>query len=340
MRRPEPSVPTPLTRSFEDWDVVEGSVVQVCHPRWHGVRSSTLAFGAPVIEAEDFAPHAEGLAGALADHGAHTLVVQAWPPGAGALLRAAHARGLATRVISHSSMAQHGTDAGEAEAVSEALSLADEGVVGGVGFVKDGLAEAFSAMGHPAVYVPNRSPLLPDVAPVDLGDGLHVGILLDPYWRKNVTTQIGAAAILGATAHVIAVPDVPYLYGVDVIEHGVLPWGSYLGLQAGMDVNLNATLSECHPMAPMESYASGVPSLVSATSILFRDDRELRAMTTVAEADNPRDVAGHAARLIENRDWAVRRARSWMEAHDAVAAERFAAFVAEGAAGARTLEGP
>ena len=323
---PEPESPE-LRRSFKSWDDVDPTVVQVCHADWHGVRAATRAFRAPTIESTDFTPFADSLAEQLAAHSVSTLVVQAWPPGSTALIEAAAHRGVATRTISHSSMAQHGTDAGEGEAVTQAFTLAARGLVQKVGFVKDGLAETFQAMGHPAVYVPNRSPELPAYEKVDLGEGTHIGILLDPYWRKNVATQLGAAAILGATAHVNRTPTVGYLDGLDIVEHGTVPWETFIALQASMDLNMNATLSECHPMSSMESYLTGVPSLVSATSSLFRDDPDLYELTTVAEADNPRAIAAKAALLLENRSEAVERAIAWMGRHDVEAKERFADFV-------------
>ena len=323
---PEPG-PSELIRSFASWDDVDPTVVQVCHPDWHGVRTATRAFRTPIVESTDFAPFADSLTDELALHGVSTLVVQAWPPGSAALIEAAAQRSIATRIVSHSSMAQHGTDAGEGEAATEAFALAARGLVQKVGFVKEGLAEAFTAMGHPAVYVPNRIPKLPEYETTDLGEGLHIGILLDPYWRKNVTTQLGAAAILGATAHVNRAPDVGYLDGVSIVEHGSVPWETFIGLQASMDLNMNVTLSECHPMSPMESYLTGVPSLISTTSSLFRDDRDLYEMTTVAEADNPRRIAERAAHLVENRSEAVERAVAWMNRHDIVAMERFVDFV-------------
>ncbi|MEA3510510.1 MAG: hypothetical protein U9R51_03650 [Actinomycetota bacterium] len=316
-----------LLRSFASWDDVDSTVVQVCHPDWRGVRTATRAFRTPIIESSDFAPFADSLADELTSHGVSTLVVQAWPEGSATLLEAAARRGIGTRVISHSSMAQHGTDAGEGEAVTVAFALAARGIVQKVGFVKEGLAEAFAAMGHPAVYVPNRTPDLPPYEATDLGDGVHVGILLDPYWRKNVTTQVGAATILGATAHVNRTPDVGYLDGLSIVEHGSIPWETFIGLQASMDLNMNVTLSECHPMSPMESYLTGVPSLVSATSSLFRDDPGLYEMTTVSETDNPRAIAEGASRLLDARSEAVERAVAWMDRHDVIARDRFADFV-------------
>ncbi len=323
---PEPESPE-ICRSFDSWDDVDGTIIQVCHPNWHGVRAATRAFRTPIIDSTDFAPFAESLADELVSHGVSVLVVQAWPPGSAALIEAASHRGVGTRVVSHSSMAQHGTDAGEGDAVTEAFALASRGLVQKIGFVKEGLAEAFRAMGHPAVYVPNRSPELPEYETTDLGEGLQIGILLDPYWRKNVTTQLGAVAILGATAHVNRTPDVGYLDDLSIVEHGSVPWERFIGLQASMDLNMNVTLSECHPMSPMESYLFGVPSLVSATSSLFRDDPDLYEMTTVTEPDNPRAIADKAALLLENRSEAVERAAAWMNRHDVIAAERFADFV-------------
>ncbi len=322
----------PLHRSFGAWtdlDGVERSVVQVCHPDWRGVRTATHAFRTPVVESPDFTGHAEALAGEFAENGVQTLVVQAWPPGSAALLEHASRRGIRTAVVFHSSMAQHGTDAGEGEAVSEALNLSKVGSVDRVGFVKDGLAEVFRSFGYNAFYVPNRVPNLTGYETVPLEDGLNIGVFLDPYWRKNVTTQLGAVALLNGRAHVAHRPAVDYLEDVDIVEHGDLAWGDFVGLQASMTLNFNVTLSECHPMMPMESYLTGVPCLVSATSALFREDQVLYEMTTVAETDNPRAIAEKALRLLEHRSEGVERARAWMTAHDARAAVQFAAFVSD-----------
>ena len=319
-----------LHRSFGTWDAVDKRsrrVVQVCHPDWMGVRAAAYAFRTPIVESTDFTGHAGSLVDEFVEHGVEVVVVHAWPPGADRLLIAASLRGLATRVIFHSSMAQHGTDAGEGEAVSEVLALADTGVVGRIGFVKDGLAGVFRSLGYDAAYVPNRVPDVPSRENTVAAGAPDVGIFLDPYWRKNVTTQLGAVALLGGRAHVARRPDVAYLDGVDVVEHGVLDRDAYLDLQAGMTINFNVTLSECHPMAPMESFLSGVPCLVSATSALFREDPVLYALATVAEADNPRAIADAANRLLENRSDAVDRARTWMADHDVRAAGRFSRFV-------------
>lgn len=302
-------------------------VVQVCHPQWRGVRAATYAFRTPVFEAADLAVTGAEVARAARDAGVERLVIQGWPPGAATLARALKAAGVAVGAVSHASLAQHGTDAGEAERVAEVLDLAREGVIDRVGFVKHGLAEVFRHLGYDTHELLNRVPEVSSVVPDDLGPGRHVGVMLDPYWRKNVTTQVAAALLLGATAHLIRMPTVSWLPEERVIAHGELPAERFLPLLAGVELNLHVTLSECHPITPMESYLLGVPCLVSRTSVLFEDDPDLLELTSVAELDNPSRIAAAAERLIAHRDEAVRRARASLAALDRRAAQAWAAFV-------------
>ncbi len=321
--------PAPPVLSFGGWDQLEpGAAVTFCHPEWRGVRSATYSWQAPVVESADLATWAPPLIEGLRAAGAATVVVSGFPPGSADFLQAATAAGLATRVVLHSSMTQHGAEAGEAEIAEAVLALAESGVVGRVGFAKEGLQEAFAALGYDVAYVPNRIPRLPDTPPLDLGPGLHVGVFAEPFWRKNVVTQLGAVALLeGATAHVMIEPDVAYLAALPVVAHGTLPWEAFIRVQSNVDLNLYVTLSECQPLTPVESYAAGVPCLMSRTSALFRDDRALWELTSVDEADNPRAIAAAAERLLTHRNDAVQRATAWMEHFDGLATERWAAFV-------------
>jgi glycosyltransferase involved in cell wall biosynthesis len=141
-------------------------------------------------------------------------------------------------------------------------------------------------------------------------------------------TQLGAVALIeGAQAHVLRRPAVRYLDGLRITEHGVLPWERFIRLQAGVDLNLYVSLSECQPLTPIESYAAGVPCLMSRTSAVFRDDPELWALTAVDEADDPEAIAAAARRLLESRRYAVEAARRWIDRAEADAAVRWSAFV-------------
>lgn len=309
------------------WEVPEvpDGVLQVCHPDWRGVRSSAVAFRDPVLEASDLntlTGRTEELVGA----GVATVVIQGWPPNAEAFATAASEAGISVLAVFHSSPAQHGVDGGEAEAVSRMLALKDTGIIAEVATVKAGLVESFHKLGHSIYHVGNRVPVLEDVEPVAVKEGTNVGILLYPMWRKNVTTQILATHQLGWRPFVMADPQVGYLSPNDLTVCGELPRAEFLAIQAAMDISLNVTLSECHPMMPMESYRLGVPCLMSRTSDLFVNDTDLYELTTVDQPDNPTAIAQAAQRLLDNAPEAVERANRVLDAVDAASAEQWRAF--------------
>ncbi len=318
--------------SFGSWSELslgEPAVVIVCHPDWRGVRTAAHTFREPTVECHDLDRWGDEIISELRSHGANTVVVHGFPPGSGGFIRAAHAAGIGTRVVLHSSMAQHGGETGEAAVADEVLGIAADGALDRVGFVKAGLAESFTALGFPAAYVPNRAPNLPAIETRDLGSGLNVGIFAEPFWRKNVVTQLGAVALLDdATAHVMRRPDVVYLDHLRLVDHGEVPWDEFISLQASMDLNLYVTLSECHPLSPIESYQTGVPALMSRTSDVFRSDGRLWDLTTAEIPDDPAVIASAIRRLLDHRDEAVQRARHWIELADASASERWNDFVA------------
>ena len=319
-------VPASVHRSFSAWDTLDSSdvaTVQICHPQWRGVRTAAYAFGDPVIETSRLETD---LADEMREAGVRTVVIHASPPGSASFIRYASELGMSVMQVIHSSMAQHGTDAGEAEAVSNALAMQAAGDLTRVGFVKIGVAEVFQHLGYKAFHVPNRTPQMPDITTVPLAEGLNIGVFHDPYWRKNVTTQLGAAALMGGTAHVMSTPDVSYLGDMSIVEHGTLPWERFVSLQASVDINLYVTLAESHPMSPIESYLTNVPCLVSRTSDLFLDDDELRELTTIAELDNPSAIARSGERLVASAALATERANEWILRQDGVAQQAWSAF--------------
>ena len=103
--------------------------------------------------------------------------------------------------------------------------------------------------------MPNRAPTSRRSRRIDLGPGLHVGVFAAPFWRKNVVTQLLSLSLLDeAVGHVLEKPSVGYLDDLDIVEHGELPWPEFMALQGSVDVNLYVTLTECHPLSPVESY--------------------------------------------------------------------------------------
>lgn len=299
-------------------------VLQVCHPSWRGVRASTLAFGDPLVQSDDLRAVANALA--TGQNLPSVLVIQGWPDGAAVLAERAAALGIAVHAVFHSSPAQHGVDGGESEALDAIFSLADSGAISRVGTVKAGVADAFRAIGRSVQHVPNRVPTVPATPRVVVPAGTNVGIFLYPMWRKNVTTQILAAGMNGWHPFVMQRPDVGYLSAEVMTEVGELPHDELLSLEASMTMAFNVTLSECHPMMPMEAYRLGVPCLMSRTSDLFADHDELFSLTTVAEADNPSAIAQAATDLLDERNNAVAWANSELDRIDAISLDRWLAF--------------
>jgi hypothetical protein len=292
------------------------------------VRTVAYGFATPVVECDDLARWWSVLLAGVKEAGVELVVIQGWPPGSGEFVEMLHREGLRTACVLHSSPAQHGAEGGEAMVVDEILDLGRRGILDAVGMAKSGVHAPFAALGFDVAYVPNRVPVLPEFERVDLGPGLNVGVFAEPLWRKNVVTQLMAVAeIEGGRAHVMRRPSLAYLGGLDITEHGELPWERFIALQSSVDLNLYVTLSECHPSTPQESYLAGVPCLVSRVSSVFRDDPLLWDLTSVDEADNPAAIARGAKRLLESKDEAVQRARAWMEHADRRGAEAWAAFV-------------
>lgn len=318
--------------SFGSWDDLQSSerVIQICHPDWRGVRTVSYSFASPVVECDNLSVWSDNLIEHITRANVEMVVIQGWPPGAGRFATRLAEVGIGVKCVLHSSPAQHGAEAGEAAVVDEVFTLARNEVLSEVGMAKVGVAEAFTAAGHPVTFVPNRVPVMPDMKRIDLGPGLHVGVFAEPFWRKNVVTQLLAVGELdGAVAHVMRRPDVSYLDHIEVIEHGELSWERFVALQGSVDINLYVTLSECHPSTPQESYLAGVPCLLSRVSGVFEDDPRLWEITTTDRADNPSAIADGARDLLLARDEAVDRAQAWMSVHDQRVSAIWKRFIAK-----------
>ena len=113
--------------AFGGWDDLtpgDPAVVVVCHPDWRGVRTAAYSFREPTIECDDLDRWSDAIVTNLLTSSVATVVVHGFPPGSGIFIRAAHGAGIGTRVVLHSSMTQHGAEAGEAAVANEVLALA------------------------------------------------------------------------------------------------------------------------------------------------------------------------------------------------------------------------
>lgn len=323
IRRSAPSPPPRIPAEL-------GPSVLVAHPAWRGIRRTVEATGMPVVLAADLGVEPDRTAATLRDGGSRVAIVHGFPSGVAAFAEAATRADVETRVVFHSSMAQQGAEAGELDAVLEAYALVDRGLVSRVGFAKEGQAEAYRALGRGATYVPPRA-LAETPRPVrSVGDAPYaVGIFGPAAWRKNVFTQIGAAAMVGARAHTIERPVGAAAAGEHLVVHGEVTDEEYPDLLASMDAVCNVSLYECFPVLPQEAVLLGIPCLVSRTSALFADDGWLWDNIAVSEHDNPTRIAAALRPLLEDPDHrseAVHRARTWMTEWNETTQDAWAEF--------------
>ncbi|MBT8249002.1 MAG: hypothetical protein KJN81_01970 [Acidimicrobiia bacterium] len=303
-------------------------VVGICHPDWRGVRTAAHSFGVPVLESPDLDADGDTIIDRLKSADVTMVVIHGLPPGTESFMAKATDATISIGAVHYSSPAQHGAGAAEWGQVTMLLNWLGQGTLHRLGFAKSGVAEVIRALGHEAFFVGARPPVIPDITPLDLGPGTHVGIFSEMFWRKNTAPQLGAVALMPeSTAHVLEPIPVPYLQPVPHKVHGVVPWSEFVAILGSVDLNLYVSLAECLPLTPMESYRLGVPCLMSQTSVLFKDDRDLWERTTVGELDNPAAIAEASLDLMSNRDETVALANAWLDEWDHRAAETWNDFV-------------
>lgn len=317
--------------SFGSWDQFprdEPPVIQVCHPDWRGIRTATYAFQTPVVECEDLDKWSHDLILGMRAASIETVVIQGWPPGTPQFIERCSRSGISAKCVIHSSPALQGDSASEGEIVRQAFELREKGVLAEVAMVKFGVAEAFNSLGFPVTYLPNRAPEVPDVVRLDLGAGTHVGVFGEPWWPKNIVTQVLAAKMLpDPVIHVTKRLRLEYIPSTSYVAHGELRWPDFMTLLGSMHLNLYVTHTECHPLLPVESYLMGVPCLISRTSSLFRNDPWLWAITSVDAHDEPVALAEAAKTLLDCGLTAVDRAVEWIRHADAEAARLWLRFI-------------
>lgn len=238
---------------FASWRGFPGCVASCRH--------AAAALGGVAVELEE----AEAPPAALE---ADLLVLSAWTPGYERLL---DQRSGPTVGRSHSSLLQTELSR-EGWKVAKLLELLSESRLTGVAFDD---ADAAAALARPGVvHLPNVfDPCeLAGVKPTEL-DGVNVALPGQPDARKNVLVQTAAFArarkidwklhLFGQTLRRPGYARWLELAGVSFVDHGFLPRDQYLGLAAGMDAALCASVAESFGYAAAEFVELGVPTVVS-----------------------------------------------------------------------------
>ncbi|WP_322063044.1 methyltransferase [Paraburkholderia sp. J63] len=173
---------------------------------------------------------------------------------------------------------------------------------------RDGRVKRFSAIRRglgPIVGERNFAPQLVNMPPkVNLGvvsrrarcPGQFTA--LAPSWndlRKNLTTNVLAAHTVDSVDSIYVVAkdfQLPRWLSTKVKKVGYRDHASMLELMATMDLVLNVTTIDCHPMVDLEALAVGTPSVRGPLFLDGLEDHPYVGLTSVENPMSVEDVAG------------------------------------------------
>lgn len=167
------------------------------------------------------------------------------------------------------------------------VELNHRGVLDKIAFNKKGMAESLRAL-----WGINAHKILlktPELSPVPTyGDGIHIGVLGNDQFRKNLHNQVVAAAMIReAQIHITTDTPFDYLPNPTLIRHKTgQSHADFTRILGSMHVNLHLSYSESWGQLTTESLAMGVPCLTSYHSDVFDYDEDLKEILVVNDYDN------------------------------------------------------
>jgi hypothetical protein len=272
--------------------------MHVFHQKWHGIRSAAGVLpGRKIGVPQDYRAHGRDralLAAKASEWGARKAVFHGYSPAVEPLLKNLCAEGVACYLVWHGNLAQLAWRP-EVDFFSLAQRAAKRGLFRRAHMLKAGMnaifANAFKPMlvnGPPVMKAGRISPPFSNRPATALVPG-YVDI------RKNVhTSMIGCA--LSSIESILH-------YGRIRGEFPVLSRGKriayadhdqHLMLLTQIDVTVNVSVIDCHPMVEMEALAAGA---MSVTGPLYLDALQQHPYTKLSVIANPFDVEEIASRL-------------------------------------------
>lgn len=181
------------------------------------------------------------------------------------------------------------------------IELNQQGIIDKIAFNKKGMAESLKKLwGINAHKIILKTP---ELFPVQkYGDGIHIGVLGNDQFRKNLHNQIvGAVLIPKACIHVTTDSFFDYLPDQQLIKH---PTGQshsdFTRILGSMHLNLHVSYSESWGQLTTESLAMGVPCLTSYHSDVFDYDEELKEILVVNDYDNSFAILQRIENVLSN----------------------------------------
>lgn len=144
------------------------------------------------------------------------------------------------------------------------LRARDQGIIDRIGFVQDGMHQAFGSE-NKCLHFPNRIP--PKTAHVATHgyNKPNIGVFGTSYpWKNQITALWAASRVPASRIHVNTLGTTgPTPSHCDIVEHGNLPHDKFLQILAMMGCTMQLSLSESFGLTACESWRAGVPCVVS-----------------------------------------------------------------------------
>lgn len=279
------------------------AVCHIFHHDWVGMRSAVGALpgwklsipsanGLPV-------PDIELIIGLLQEHGIAKLVMHGISDPMYALSRALTQAGYDQQyLVWHGTTTQWVWD-DERRFAQSAIQMAREGKVRRFSAIRRGLGAIVGERNF-APQLVNMPPRFADGAVAHRSHRSEHCSALAPSWndlRKNLATNVLAAQTVDRVGEIFVVAknfDLPSWLAPKVRKVPYRDHTSMLEMMATMDIVLNVTTIDCHPMVDLEAMSVGTPCVRGP---LFLDGLEDHAYVRATAVDNPMSVEDVGRRI-------------------------------------------
>lgn len=280
-------------------------IIAIASPYFRGVKSSTKEMIPDLIEISDIynRNRAKKLAKLIVDYFPKKVLISGYTRGYDLLaeeLKKANPN-LQIFALIHSAFMWFDVYPAENYVFQRFVELAKVGVVKRIGFCKRDLAEHFKKLGVDSCFVMNRFHSQGYEFKDLSKEKIKIGVFGQNMWHRNITNQVlGALQINKSEVHVNEISDHFFIDRARVQIHGILPKKEFLDLYKTLDINMYVSLTECFPMAVIESMQFGIPCLVSDTSDVYGWSPYLKKMLTVSTIDSPIGISKKIQEVINN----------------------------------------
>lgn len=196
----------------------------------------------------------------------------------------------------------------EMDYLQTVLGLKEKGVIKDVLWNDSGFAEAMGGVHFPHPYV------LPESSKVPQEARSGAALFAPAHPRKNVVTQALAAKLAGLQLHLNGADQyhgILKALKVDFVDHGWMETrADYLGRLGRCKISLGVFLSESHGYSIHDSLALGVPVVASGC---VADNFGFDDIDTVVPVDDPVAICERILSILQEYEWACKRARAYAE---------------------------